>query len=69
MPRTTSTSSRTAAPAEGALRFSLLNWVLLASGLVAIVIGFVALARGSTAAAPLLLMLGYLVLIPLGIIR
>jgi hypothetical protein len=31
--------------------------------------GFVLLASGSTVAAPLLLALGYVVLIPLGIIR
>ena len=54
---------------EGALRFSLQNWILLAAGLLAIVIGYALLSRGSTVAAPLLLVLGYVVLIPLGIIR
>jgi uncharacterized membrane protein HdeD (DUF308 family) len=54
---------------EGALRFSMQNWILLAAGLVAIVLGYVLLAGGSTVAAPLLLVLGYVVLIPLGIIR
>ncbi|MBA4159907.1 MAG: hypothetical protein H0X65_20930, partial [Gemmatimonadetes bacterium] len=54
---------------EGQLHFSLQNWILLAAGLLAIVVGFMALARGSTVAAPLLLVLGYVVLIPLGIIR
>ena len=57
-----------AEPREGAVRFSLRNWILLAAGLVAVVLGFVTLSAGSTVAAPLLLMLGYLVLIPLGII-
>ncbi|CAN5580397.1 hypothetical protein BH24GEM3_BH24GEM3_13610 [soil metagenome] len=72
MPRTTPASPRgaTAAPQrEGQLHFSLQNWILLAAGLLAIVVGFMALARGSTVAAPLLLVLGYVVLIPLGIIR
>ncbi len=54
---------------EGTLRFSTQNWVLLAAGMVAIVIGYVLLERGSVVAAPLLLVLGYVVLIPLGIIR
>lgn len=54
---------------EGALRFSLQNWVLLASGLASIVAGYALLSGGSTVAAPLLLVLGYVVLLPLGIIR
>lgn len=61
--------STTAEPVQGALRFSTQNWVLLALGLIAIAIGYWLLARGSTVAAPLLLVLGYVVLIPLGIIR
>jgi len=66
MPRPDTTAS--VEPREGAVRFSLRNWILLAAGLVAVVLGFVTLSAGSTVAAPLLLMLGYLVLIPLGII-
>ena len=54
---------------DGALRFSLQNWILLAAGLVSIFAGYALLSGGSTVAAPLLLMLGYIVLIPLGIIR
>ena len=54
---------------EGALRFSMQNWILLAAAAVAIILGYVLLADGSTVAAPLLLVLGYVVLIPLGIIR
>ena len=56
------------APA-GAIRFSPINWALLASGILSLVAGYVLLAGGSTVAAPLLLVLGYVVLIPLGIIR
>ena len=52
----------------GSVRFSIRNWVLLAAGLLAIIVGFVTLAAGSTVAAPLLLVLGYVILIPLGII-
>lgn len=51
------------------MRFSPINWALLGSGIVSLVAGYVLLAGGSTVAAPLLLVLGYVVLIPLGIIR
>jgi hypothetical protein len=78
MPRpepTTRTRSRAAtAPAstvrdtETSLRFGMVNAVLLAAGLLAIIAGFVSLAGASTVAAPLLLVLGFAVLVPLGII-
>lgn len=55
--------------AEGELRFSLWNWALLLAGIVSIIVGYALLSAGSTVAAPLLLVLGYVVLIPLGIIR
>ena len=55
-------------PATSSLRFSPINGVLLAAGLAVIAAGYVLLARGSITAAPLLLVLGYGVLIPLGII-
>lgn len=57
-----------AADTESTLRFSVVNLALLAAGLVAIVAGFVLLGGGSTVAAPLLLMLGFAVLVPMGII-
>jgi hypothetical protein len=41
----------------------------MGAGLASIALGFVLLASASTVAAPLLLSLGYVVLIPLGIIR
>jgi hypothetical protein len=53
---------------EGELRFGLLNWVLLAAAVLAIVGGYAMLAGGSTVAAPLLLVVGYVILMPLGII-
>jgi len=64
------TSAVAAAPAsdESSLRFSVANLAFLAAGLVAIILGYVLLAGGSTVGAPLLLVLGYAVLIPLGII-
>jgi len=41
-----------------------LNVALLVGGLGAIALGYVLLSRGSTVAAPLLLVLGYAVLVP-----
>lgn len=66
--RTTAAPAATQADAEGSLRFSPKNLALLAAGMVAIVAGYVLLSGGDTVAAPLLLVLGYAVLIPLGII-
>lgn len=51
------------------LRWSTVNYALLGAGLLSITVGFVLLAGGSIVAAPLLLALGYVVLVPLGIIR
>lgn len=74
MPRPTPAQSRTAAPApaaaetESSLRFSPLNLAVLAGGLAAILAGFMMLGGGSTVAGPLLLVLGFAVLVPLGII-
>jgi hypothetical protein len=65
MPRTESAASRSP---QGAIRFSIRNWVLLLVGILTILAGYVLLAGGSTIAAPLLLVLGYVVLLPLGII-
>ena len=47
--------------------FGKTNWLVLGIGLMAIIIGFVALAAGSITLAPILLVLGYCVLIPVGI--
>ena len=43
------------------------NWLVLGLGLVFIVLGFITLASGSTTLAPILLVLGYCVLLPVGI--
>jgi hypothetical protein len=75
MPRTepvrTRAATTTAAPsadAESTLRLSPRNLVLLAAGLAAILVGFGLLGGGQTVTAPLLLVLGFAVLVPLGII-
>jgi len=44
------------------------NYALLGSAVVAIVLGYVLLDRGSVTAAPILLVLGYVVLIPAGLV-
>lgn len=74
MPRPEPVSPRaSAAPApadtESSLRFSVVNLALLGAGLAAVVAGFMLLAGHSTVAGPLLLVLGFAVLVPLGIIR
>ena len=66
MPRTATKATVNAE--KSALKFSAINAILLLAGLLAIGAGYVLLARGSTVAAPLLLVLGYAVLVPLGII-
>jgi len=75
MPRPSPNTSRsaTSAPAstgdaESTLRLGPLNLSLLAAGLAAILVGFMVLGGGSTVAGPLLLVLGFAVLVPLGII-
>jgi hypothetical protein len=62
--------SRAAAPVhtKPSLRFSPINGILLAAGIGAVILGYSLLSKGSTVAAPLLLVLGYALLIPLGII-
>ena len=61
-------TTKAAAPERASLRFSAINGILLAAGFASIVIGYSLLAKGSNVAAPLLIVLGYAVLIPLGII-
>lgn len=56
-------------PIPPSLRWTSVNYGLMGAGLLSLVGGFFLLANASTVAAPLLLALGYVVLIPLGIIR
>ncbi|MEO6461873.1 MAG: hypothetical protein ABIP29_02250 [Candidatus Eisenbacteria bacterium] len=53
---------------EPLLAFGRTNWLLMGSGGAAAVLGFVLLARWDTGLAPLLLVVGYCALIPLGIV-
>lgn len=53
---------------EGSLAMGSRNVLMLFAGIVIIVIGYFLLGRGSITAAPLLLVLGYCVVVPLSII-
>ena len=57
---------------RASLQFTRLNWILLGGAAVVLLAGFAALGSGSlvasTVVAPLLLVAGYGVLIPLGLI-
>lgn len=44
------------------------NYILFAVGLLVIVVGYISLSAGSITLAPILLVLGYCVLIPISII-
>jgi hypothetical protein len=57
-------SLRKPAEADLGLSWGLRNNVLLGLGIAALVAGYVALSRGSTTLAPVLLVTGYCVLIP-----
>lgn len=60
---------RTVSGAPKALKFTTTNALLGAAGAVSLTLGYWMLSQGSITAAPLLLVLGYLVLIPMAIIR
>ncbi len=64
---------RTASGAAGedrrALRFTKVNAIFAGSGLLTLALGYWLLGEGSITAAPLLLVLAYVVLLPLAIIR
>lgn len=63
------TAAKTAAAEDASLRFTPVNAVLGVAGLVSLVAGYWFLSQGSITAAPLLLVLGYVVLLPLALIR
>lgn len=44
------------------------NYAIMAVGLVSIIVGFITLANGSITLAPLLLVLGYCVVIPVSLL-
>ena len=55
--------------ASAPLQFTAENGVLGAAGIVCLALGYWLLAQGSITAAPLLLVLAYVVLLPLAIIK
>ncbi len=66
--RTKKKTSKSRSDSKAPLRFSAINAVLGVAGILAVILGYYLLAQGSITAAPLLLVLGYLVLLPLAII-
>lgn len=62
------TPAAPSAPApERGFRFGPANYAAMGAGALAIVAGYVLLDGGSVTAAPILLILGYMVLLPAGI--
>ena len=59
---------QTGAETKAPLRFSTINVILGVAGLLTVALGFFLLSKGSITAAPLLLVLGYVILLPLAII-
>ncbi|MGB9742386.1 MAG: hypothetical protein ACP5JB_05450 [candidate division WOR-3 bacterium] len=55
-------------PAGPQLAFRRKNYLLLGAGLLTIIAGFISLNAGSITLAPVLLILGYCVLIPLALL-
>ena len=60
--------SRSAEPGGAVIPFGKKNYILFALAAVAILAGYFALSRGSITLAPILLLTGYLILIPWGIL-
>lgn len=50
------------------VKFGKKNLTFFGAGIVSVIIGFILLASGSIVMAPILLVLGYLVFFPLGIL-
>lgn len=53
---------------RASLQFSRINGIMLVGGIASTALGYILLAQGSITAAPLLLVLGYVVFMPLAII-
>ena len=62
--------TKTTAPAAPEMRwpFGTRNYILMAAALGVIILGYIALGMGSITLAPLLLVVGYCVLIPVALI-
>ncbi len=65
---TKTNTPKTGGSPRAPLRFSAINGILGGAGLLAVALGYFLLSQGSITAAPLLLVLGYVVLLPLAII-
>lgn len=50
------------------IKFGKINYLLILFGLLLIILGYIALSKGSITLAPILLVLGYCVLIPFGLV-
>lgn len=50
------------------LAFNRRNWIVLLIGIITIVLGFGLLSKGSMILAPILLVLGYCVVVPMAIL-
>jgi hypothetical protein len=55
-------------PLRPMINLSKKNYAIMGAGLLTIIIGFITLASGSITLAPILLVLGYCVLIPVGLL-
>ncbi len=62
-----SRGAATAGKGEG-LPFTKKNYLIFAVGLAAIVLGYITLSQGSITLAPILLVLGYCVIIPVALL-
>lgn len=62
-------SARTGAPSRPTLSFSRENAIWLGAAAATIVAGYALLSGGSMTLAPILLVIGYCVLLPIGIIK
>ena len=62
-------AKKTKTEAPAALKFTKVNALLGAAGIAVLTLGYWLLAQGSITAAPLLLVLGYVVLLPMAIIK
>jgi len=56
------------AKSDAPMPFGKMNMMLFGAGLASIILGFVTLASGSETLAPILLVLGYCVLVPVAIL-
>ena len=65
----TAAPARPGAPARPTLSFSRTNAIWMGAAAVSIAIGYFLLSTGSETIAPILLVLGYCVLLPIGIIK